>query len=74
MQHAQSQSVVVSTIKRRPQPDKWHLNEVFSRINGELQFLWRAVGQDGVVLDILVHSRRDAGAAKRFFKRLLKGL
>ena len=50
------------------------LDEVFIRIKGELHFLWRAVDQDGVVLDILVQSRRDAGAAKRFFKRLLKGL
>jgi putative transposase len=47
---------------------------VFIRIKGELHYLWRAVDQDGVVLDILVQSRRDAGAAKRFFKRLLKGL
>ena len=37
-------------------------------------YLWRAVDQDGVVLDILVQARRDANAAKRFFKRLLKGL
>ena len=54
--------------------DKWHLDEVFIRIQGELHYLWRAVDQDGIVLDILVQSRRDAGAAKRFFKRLLKGL
>ena len=39
-----------------------------------LHYLWRAVDQDGVVLDILVRPRRDANAAKRFFKRLLKGL
>ena len=37
-------------------------------------YLWRAVDQEGVVLDILVQPRRDANAAKRFFKRLLKGL
>ena len=61
--------------RRRPRPgDEWYLDEVFIRITGELHFLWRAVDQDGVVLDILVQSRRDAGAAKRFFKRLLKGL
>jgi putative transposase len=52
--------------RRRPKPgDKWHLDEVFIRIGGVLHFLWRAVDQDGVVLDILVQSRRDAGAAKR---------
>ena len=50
------------------------LDEVFVRIRGELHSLWRAVDQDGIVLDILVQSRRNAGAAKRFFKRLLKGL
>jgi putative transposase len=61
--------------RRRPRPgDKWYLDEVFIRIQGVLHYLWRAVDQDGVVLDILVQSRRDTGAAKRFFKRLLKGL
>ena len=61
--------------RRRPRPgDKWHLDEVFIRIQGELHYLWRAVDQDGVVLDILVQKRRDGGAAKRFFKRLLKRL
>jgi putative transposase len=61
--------------RRRPRPgDKWHLDEVFIRIQGEVRYLWRAVDQDGIVLDILVQGRRDAGAAKRFFKRLLKGL
>jgi putative transposase len=54
--------------------DKWHLDEVFIRIRGELHYLWRAVDQDGVVLDILVQPRRDVKAAKRFFKRLLRGL
>ena len=61
--------------RRRPRPgDKWHLDEVFVRIQGELHYLWRAVDQDGIVLDVLVQTRRNAGAAKRFFKRLLKGL
>src|SRR6202000_1547718 len=60
---------------RRPRPgDKWHLDEVFIRIQGVQHYLWRAVDQDGVVLDILVQDRRDANAAKRFFRRLLKGL
>jgi putative transposase len=61
--------------KRRPKPgDTWHLDEVFLKINGELHYLWRAVDQDGVVLDLLVQPRRNASAAKRFFKRLLVGL
>jgi putative transposase len=54
--------------------DKWHLDEVFIKINGKTRYLWRAVDQDGVVLDILVQSRRNAKAATRFFRKLLKGL
>ena len=50
------------------------MDEVFIRIQGVQRYLWRAVDQDGVVLDILVQERRDATAAKRFFRRLLKGL
>jgi putative transposase len=49
-----------------------HLDEVFIKINGRLQYLWRAVDQDGNVLDILVQSRRDKAAARRFFRRLMK--
>src|ERR1700744_6093350 len=52
--------------RRRPQPgDKWHLDEVFVRIQGELHYLWRAVDQDRVVLDILVQGRprREGGKA-----------
>jgi len=54
--------------------DRWHLDEVFIRINGRTHYLWRAVDQEGEVLDILVQSRRDKRAAKRFFRKLLKGL
>jgi len=54
---------------RRPRPgDKWHLDEVFVKINGTTHYLWRAVDQHGDVLDILVQSRRNAVAAKRFFR------
>src|SRR6266478_9867636 len=61
--------------RRRPQPgDKWHLDEVFLPIKGERHYLWRAVDQDGQVLDILVQRRRDKRAAKKFFRKLLKGL
>jgi putative transposase len=59
--------------RRRPRPgDKWYMDEVFLKINGKLQYLWRAVDQDGNVLDILVQSKRNTQAAKRFFRRLLK--
>src|SRR5712675_511003 len=61
--------------RRSPRPgDQWPLDEVFLKINGRLHYLWRAVDQDGDVLDILVQSRRDKKAAKKFFRRLLKEL
>ena len=53
--------------------DTWHLDELFVTIQGQRQYLWRAVDQDGDVLDILVQPRRDQRAAKRFFRKLLKG-
>jgi putative transposase len=61
--------------RRRPRcGDTWHLDEVYLKINGKTHYLWRAVDQDGNVLDILVQSRRNKKAAKRFFRKLLKGL
>ena len=54
--------------------DQWFLDEMFvTMMNGKLYILWRAVDQDGEVLDILVQSKRNKKAAKRFFKKLLKG-
>jgi len=47
---------------------------VFLKINGRLHYLWRAVDQDGEVLDVLVQIRRDKKAAKKFFRKLLTGL
>ena len=59
--------------RRRAQTgDKWHLDEVFLRINGATHYLWRAVDQNGIVLDILVQPRRDRFAAIRFFRKLLR--
>ncbi len=52
--------------------DKWHLDEVVISIAGKTHWLWRAVDQHGVVLDILVQSRRDTRAAKRLLRKLLK--
>ena len=61
--------------RRRAQPgDQWHLDEVFLTINGQRSSLWRAVDQDDNVLDILVQSRRNKHAAKKFFRKLLKEL
>jgi putative transposase len=59
----------------RPSPgDKWHLDEVFLTIHGARHYLWRAVDQDGYGLDMLMQSRRNKHAAKKFFRKLLKGL
>jgi putative transposase len=59
--------------RRLPRPgDKWHLDEVVLKIAGKKHYLWRAVDQDGIVLDVLVQSRRDKKAAKRLLRKLLK--
>jgi putative transposase len=52
--------------------DKWHLDEVAIKIAGVKHWLWRAVDQTGIVLDVLVQSRRDKQAAKRLLGKLLK--
>ena len=52
--------------------DIWHVDEVFIKIRGERHYLWRAVDQDGDVIDILVTKHRDRQAAKRFFRKALK--
>ncbi len=52
--------------------DKWHMDEVVLTIAGVKHWLWRAVDQNGMVLDILVQSRRDTRAAKRLLRKLLK--
>jgi putative transposase len=49
-----------------------HLDEVVLKIAGKKHYLWRAVDQHGVVLDVLVQSRRDKKAAKRLLRKLLK--
>ena len=59
--------------RRLPQAgDKWHLDEVAIKIAGVQHWLWRAVDQNGMVLDVLVQSRRDKQAAKRLLRKLLK--
>jgi len=55
-----------------PVGDTWHLDELFVTIRGQRQYLWRAVDQDGEVIDILLQPRRDRRAAARFFRKLLK--
>jgi len=59
--------------RRRSKPGrKWHLDEVSVEIKGKLFWLWRAVDEDGNVLDILMQSRRNKAAAKKFLQKLLK--
>ena len=56
----------------RPRPnDKWHLDEVVISIGGKRHWLWRAIDAEGDALDILVQTRRNAKAAKRFLQRLI---
>lgn len=58
--------------ERPPVGDKWHLDEVVTPICGKKHWLWRAVDQYGNTLDILVQSRRNTKAAKRFMRKLMK--
>ena len=51
---------------------RWHLDEVFVRINGETHYLWRAVDHEGEVLEVFVTKRRDRRAALKFLKRAMK--
>ena len=62
------------TLRRRRgrMGDTWFLDELFLKIQGRRKYLWRAVDEDGDVIDILVQSRRNRGAATRFFRKLLK--
>jgi putative transposase len=68
-----SQSFATQIRRRLPAPgDKWHLDEVVISIAGRKHWLWRAFDQHGIVLNILVQSRRNANAAKLLLRKLLK--
>ena len=58
--------------KHRGYGDTFYIAEVFVKINGKQHYLWRAVDQDGEVVDVYLQARRDGAAAKRFFMRLLR--
>ncbi|MDA0681697.1 MAG: IS6 family transposase [Proteobacteria bacterium] len=58
--------------RHRGYGDTFFIDEVFVKIQGKQHYLWRAVDQDGEVIDVFLQKRRDGKAAKRFFKRLLK--
>ncbi len=61
-------------LRRRHQGfgDTFYIDEVFVKIQGQQHYLWRAVDEDGEIVDVFLQRRRDRKAAKRFFKRLLK--
>jgi len=61
-------------LKRKHQGygDTFYIDEVFVKIQGQQKYLWRAVDQDGEVIDVYLQSRRDGASAKRFFKRLVR--
>ena len=50
----------------------WHLDEVYTKINGKMVYLWRAVDDEGTVLDVVVQRRRNTKAATRLLRKLLK--
>ncbi len=58
--------------KHRGYGDTFYMDEVFVRINGKQHYLWRAVDQDGEVVDVFLQARRNGAAAKHFFRRLLR--
>jgi len=58
--------------KHRGYGDIFYIDEVFVKIHGKQHYLWRAVDQDGEVVDVYLQAKRDGAAAKRFFKRLLR--
>jgi putative transposase len=58
--------------KHRGYGDTFYIDEVFVKINGKQHYLWRAVDQDGEVVDVYLRAKRDGTAAKRFFRRLLR--
>jgi putative transposase len=58
--------------KHRGYGDTFYFDEVFVKISGKQHYLWRAVDQDGEVVDVYLQARRNGAAAKRFFKRLLR--
>lgn len=60
--------------KHRGYGDTFYIDEVFVKINGKQHYLWRAVDQDGEVVDVYLQKRRDGAAAKRFFRRLLRNI
>jgi len=61
----------IKSTRERPSP-VWHLEEVYTKIGGEMVYLWRAVDDEGTVLDVIVRRRRNTKAAMRLLRKLLK--
>ena len=61
-------------IKSRSEPSSpvWHLDEVYTKLNGKMVYLWRAVDDEGTVLDVVVQHKRNTKAATRLLRKLLK--
>jgi len=55
----------------KPSP-VWHLDEVYTKINGKMVYLWRAVDDEGTVLDVVIQTRRNTKAALRLLRKLLR--
>ena len=58
--------------KHRGYGDTFYIDEVFVKINGKQHYLWRAVDQDGEVVDVYLQAKRDSATTKLFFKRLIR--
>ncbi|MCW2239467.1 IS6 family transposase [Azospirillum canadense] len=66
-------AIAANLRRRRPKPSpRWHLDEMVVRIGGTLMYLWRAVDDEGEVLEVLVQRRRDKAAALKLMRKLLK--
>ena len=67
-------STYAKRIKSRSEPPSpvWHLDEVYTKINGKMVYLWRAVDDEGTVLDVVVQRRRNTKAATRLLRKLLR--
>jgi putative transposase len=71
--HKFGPAIAANLRRTAPKPsDHWHLDEIAVTINGKRHWLWRAVDNEGEVLDFLVQARRNAKAAKKLMKKLLK--
>lgn len=62
---------LIKSRAERPSP-VWHLDEIYTKINGQMVYLWRAVDDEGTVLDVVVQRRRNTKAARRLLRKLLR--